>query len=98
MGFERIVVTESGFLRVTEGSRDAVAGYVGDGALGVGDDFSALDVETFDFGEGAADELSYNSKYTAGIDCLSLAVERSVAHSVRVEITSIGIASTCISV
>ena len=56
MGFERIVVAESGFLRVTESSGDAVAGYVGDSALGVGDDFSALNVETFDFGEGATDD------------------------------------------
>lgn len=56
MCLESVVVTKSGFLGVAKSCGDTIASHVGDCGLGVGNYGPALDVETFNFGERAADD------------------------------------------
>lgn len=95
---ELVGVAESSLLGGAEGVGDGVAGDAGDGGLRVRDDNAVLDVESFDLGKGAAggavggDELGDNGEDLAGVDGKTSTVEVGVAHSVGVEITSIGVA------
>lgn len=75
-----------------------------DGAHGVGDDNTVLDVEPLDLGEGTSvsavggEELSDNGEGLGGVDGLVGAVEGSVAHTVGVEVASIGVTEASVSV
>jgi len=68
------------------------------------DNLAVLDVEATDLGKGAArgsgigDELGDNRELLGGVNGEALAVEGGVAHTVRVEITAVGIADAGIAV
>jgi len=75
-----------------------------DCGLGVGDDNTALDVESLDFAQGSGistsvgDELGDDREHGVGVHCLSWTVELFVSLTVGVEITSIRIGNTDVSV
>lgn len=97
MSLETVVIAESSLLRVAESGRDGVTRHIRDLGFRVGNDLAALNVETFDFRQRAADELRDDSEGLGGVDCQALAVEGSVTHAVAVEIASIGIAHASIA-
>lgn len=104
MSVVNIWVTEDGLLGLTERVGERVAWDAGDGGLGVGDDNAILDVESLNLAQGSGigasvgDELSHDGEDRVGVDCLAWAVEVLVTLTVGVEVTSIGISDTGISV
>lgn len=100
---EDILVSKGLLLGCAEVRVDGVAGDTADIRLGVGDDYSVLDVESLDLAQSAAvgsigsDELRDDSHLGVGVDDLSGAEEASVAHAVWVEVTSIGVTGTCVA-
>jgi hypothetical protein len=98
MCLEGIVITEGSLLRITESCSDGITSNVGDSGLGIWNDRSTLDVESIDLSERIADELSDDSEDFRGVNSKTWAVERGVSHAVGVEITSVGIASSGVSV
>jgi hypothetical protein len=95
MCLEGIVITEGSLLRITESCSDRITSNVGDRGLGVWNDLSTLDVEAIYLSERIADELSDDSEDFRG---KTWTVERGVSHAVGVEITSVGITSSGVSV
>lgn len=105
LGRERAGVTEDGLLLGAEVGGDRVGSSdTGDVALGVLNDNAVLDIQAADLGEGTGgsvvggDELSDNGDLLGGIDGLAGAIEVGVAHTVGVEITTIFVAHTSITV
>lgn len=104
MGVEDVDVIEDILLRVAELGGDGVSGIPGNGGLGVGDDFAVLDVETLDLREGASvgsvvgQELSDQCERRVGIDNLARAIERVIALTEGVKVTSVRVAGAAISV
>jgi len=98
MCLEGIVITEGSLLGITESRSDRITSNVGDGGLRVWNDLSTLDVEALDFSERTADELSDDGEDFSGVNGKTWAVERGVSHAVGVEITSVGIAGSGVSV
>lgn len=97
MSLEGVVISKCSLLGIAERGSDRVTSDTGDCGLRVGDDPAVLDVESLDFGERVADELSDNCELGGGVDGQTLSVERLVSHTVGVEITSIRIASASVS-
>jgi hypothetical protein len=98
MCLEGIVITEGSLLRITESCSDRITSNVGDRGLGVWNDLSTLDVEAIYLSERIADELSDDSEDFRGVNGKTWTVERGVPHAVGVEITSVGITSSGVSV
>lgn len=99
-----INVTESDLLVGAELGGDRVVGlHAGNVGLGVCDDLAALDVDTANFAEGttggvvAGQELGHDSHLLGAVDGLALAEEGLVTHAVRVEIASVLVADTRMS-
>lgn len=97
MGLEGVIISKRRLLSIAVCGGDWVSSDVSDGRLRVGDHSSALDIEAFDFGQWAADELRYNGEHLAGVNSHALAVESGVTLAVRVEVASIRIASTSVA-
>ena len=104
-GTEVVLVTESLLLLHTEVVSDGVAGVdSGDGDLGVLDDFAVLDVETTDLGEvtGAGpvrgNELGDDGEFLAGVDGLAFTEEGLVTHTEGVEVASVFVADTTVTI
>ena len=102
---ERVGIAKGGLLRIAEGVGDGItAGHSGNFNGRVLDDLPVLDVETADFAELAAggvvggDELGYDGECLAGVNSLAVAVESLITHAPRVEIATILIANTTVSV
>lgn len=93
-----VVIAESSLLRVAEFGRDGIACDVWNERLGIGNKLVVLDVESLDLGEWVADELGDDGELFLRVDCHTWAVEARVSHAVRVEIASVGIAYSCVSV
>lgn len=94
-------IAESSLLSIAERLGDRVARDTSNVGLGVLNDLAVLDVETLDLAEiasGVLDELGDDGELGAGVDGLALTVEGGVAHAVRVEVATIGIAGTAIAV
>lgn len=101
---EIVGVAEDRLLGSAEGGGDRVAAGASDGGNGVGDDDAVLDVEALDVGEGAGgssvvgNELGDDGELGLGVDGLAWAVEVEVALAVRVEVASIRITGSSITV
>jgi len=102
---EAIIVVESGLLGGAEvGGDRVIGGHSGDVDLGVLDDLAVLDVDTADFLESSSvgsvggQELGDDGHLLGGIEDETGAIERGVTHAVRVEVASILVANTTISV
>jgi hypothetical protein len=97
LGGEQVLVTESSLLSAAESVGDGVTRDTGDSGLRVGKGLAILNVEALDFAQGTGgctilgDELGDDGEWLGGVDCLTSTVEGLVAHSVGVEITSVGI-------
>jgi len=105
MWSEAVTIAEGSLGSAAVGGGDGVVGgHAGDVDLGVLDNLAVLDVETTDLGERAAgrvvvgEELSDDGELGVGVDGLSGAVETLVAHTVRVEVTTVGVANASVSV
>lgn len=100
---EDILIAEGLLLGCAKVRGNRVSGYTGDIRGRVGDDLSALHVDALDLAEGAGvgtvagDELSNHGDLGLGVDGLAGAVEAFVAHAEGVEVTSIGIAGSCVA-
>jgi hypothetical protein len=95
-----ISIAESNLLGLAEVGVDGVARGTRDGGLGVGDDLAVLDVETLDLVEdtiGSLEELGDDGELGLGVDSHARSVEVLDTLAVRVEVASIGIASTGIT-
>ena len=95
LGRKGVGVAKLGLLRSAEVVGDGVAGRdVGHVDVGVGNDFAVLDVLAANLlkvarsGAGVGDELGDDGKDFARVDGLADAVERLVAHAVRVEVAA----------
>jgi hypothetical protein len=104
-GSEVVLVVEDGLLGSAELVGDRVVGsHSGDVGLGVLDDYTILDVDTADFlertsiGSVSSDELGDDGDLLGGIDSLAGSVEVLLTLAVRVEVASILVADTTISV
>ncbi len=102
---EAISVVESGLLGGAEVGGDGIIGsHSGDVDLGVLDDYTILDVDAADFlestsvGSVGGQELGDDGHLLGGIDDETGSVERGVTHAVRVEVASILVANSTISV
>lgn len=101
---EVVGVTEGGLLRVAEGVGDRVTGNTADGGVGLADDLAVLHIEALDLGQSTrggtvvGDELSHHGEGRASVNGQARTVEGFITHTVRVKITSIGIASTAIAI
>jgi len=101
---EVVGVAEGGLLGLAEVIINCVAADTCDVALGLIEDLATLDVLATDLDKVAVsgvvggDELSDDCKRFGGVDGLAWAVERSVAHSERVEIAAVLVAEALISV
>lgn len=101
---ELVLVTEGLLLRIAVGSRDTVTGNASDLAHAVVNDLAVLDVLAADLSECTTvsavvgDELSDNGELGLGVDSLAGAVERSVTLAVAVEIASILVTDTVVTV
>lgn len=91
---ERVVVSECSLLGIAPCWGNRVTCDVGNERLRVGDYNVILNVETFDFRERRPDKLGDDGELLGSIDFESLAVEGLVAHTVGVEITSVGVTNT----
>lgn len=97
-------LAKGGDLSSTEVGVDDISANSGDLGRRLGDDNAVLDVVTSDLGEGtgisavASDELSHNGEWLGGVNSLAGAVEVSVTETVRVEITSVRVAGTSVTV
>lgn len=104
MLIESILVVEDGLLRLAEVVVDGIACDASDGGDGIGDHDAVLDVEAFDFADCSGccavvgEVLGDDCEDAIGVDFLAWAIEASIAHAVRVEITSIGIAGSAVAV
>lgn len=99
---EVIGVVEGNLLGLAEAVGDGAAGVVGNLGLGVANDLAILNIETLDLRKlavAALDELGHDSHLLGGInvEAGAGAVEGVVALAVRVEIATIGIASSSIA-
>ena len=101
---EVVGVAEYRLLGSAEIGGDRVAAGASDGGDRVGDDDAILDVEALDVGESTGggsvigDELGDDGELGLGVDGLAWAVEVEAALAVRVEVTSIRVASSSITV
>jgi len=97
---ERVLVIKDLRLVCAELLGDRVTSDAGDFRGRVRNDFTALNIETLDIMEGTTlfDELGDDSEDLVGVDGLAGAEEGGVAHSVGVEVASVGIAAAGISV
>lgn len=101
---EVVGVAEDGLLVLAEVIVDCVAANTCDVALGLIEDLATLDVLAADLNKVAVsgvvggNELSDDCERLGGVDGLAWAVERSVAHSERVEIAPVLITEALISV
>lgn len=101
---EVVGVAEYRLLGSAEIGGDRVAAGASDGGDRVGDDDTILDVEALDVGESTGggsvigDELGDDGELGLGVDGLAWAVEVEAALAVRVEVTSIRVASSSITV
>lgn len=98
---EVIDITESRLLSIAERLGDGVASDASNLGLRVLNDLAVLDIEALDLTEIASrvlEELGDDGELLGGIDGLALTVEGGVTHAVRVEVATIGIASTAIAV
>lgn len=97
-------LVKGGELSSTEVGVDDISADSGDLGTWLGDDNTVLNVVTSDLGEGtsrsavASDKLSHNGEWLGGVDSQAGAVEVSVTETVRVEITSVGVAGTGVTV
>jgi hypothetical protein len=99
-------VTENGLLLSAEVIGDGVEGRrdSGDVDLGVLDDFAVLNIDTADFLKStgistvSGNELGNDSDLLGSVDGLSGSIEAGVTHAVRVEVASILVANTTITV
>jgi hypothetical protein len=105
LGSKVVVVTEGGLLVGAELlGNGIVGGETSNVGLGVLDDLAVLDVETADLlestisGAVGGDELGHDGELGASINGLARAIERSVAHTVRVEVATVLVADTTIAV
>jgi len=64
---------------------------------GIADDFPSLDVKALDFCQGIANELCDDGKDFSSVDSEARTVEGLCAQTVRVEIASVWVASSCIT-
>lgn len=94
---EGVSVVEGGLLGKAVGWSDGVSSDTWDGGLRVWNDNTVLDVVTLDLVQVTvgssivSQELGDNGERLGGVDSHARAVEGGVTHTVRVEITSIGI-------
>jgi hypothetical protein len=101
---EVVVVAEDGLLVLAEGIGDGVAADTSDVGRGLLPDLATLDVKTTDFNKVAAfsvvggDELSHNGDRLLGVNRLTRAVERLVAHAEGVVIATVSVAVASVSV
>lgn len=97
-------LAKSGDLSSTEVRVDDISADSGDLGRRLGVDNAVLDVVTSDLGEGTgggavvSDELSNNGEWLSGVDGLAGAVEVSDTKTVRVEVTSVGVAGTGVTI
>lgn len=100
---EDVLIAEGFLLGCAEVRGDRVSGDTTDIRGRVGDNLSVLHVDALDLAEGAGvsavagDELSDHGHLGLGVDGLAGAVEALVAHAEGVEVTSIGIAGSCVA-
>jgi hypothetical protein len=92
------IVTEGSLLGGAVVSSDGVTGNASNGGRWVGDDLATLDVEALDLSEWVTDELSDDSEWRRRVNGQALSVEVSDTLAIRVEVTSIGIAGSGVSV
>ena len=104
VGGENIDVAEEFFLRLAELRCDRVTRISGVGRLGVGDDDTVLDIEAFDFRQGACvrvvvcQELGHHRDRAVRVDCKAWPVEGLVPLTVGVEVAAIGVAGAAVAV
>lgn len=97
-------LAKSGELSSAEVGVDDISADSGDLGGRLGDDNAVLDVVTSNLRKGAgggtviSDELSHNGEGLGGVDGLAGAVEVSVTETVRVEVTSVRVAGTSITI
>lgn len=100
---EDILIAEGFLLGCAEVRGDRVSGDTANVRGRVGDNLSVLHVDALDLAEGAGvgavagDELSNNGHLGLGVDGLARAEEGLVTHTEGVEVTSIGIAGSCVA-
>jgi hypothetical protein len=104
LGAEGVGIAESGLLGCAPGVAGVVlGGNASDVGDGVGDGVAVLDVETLNGGESAGgspvhcDELCDDSDWLGCVDNHTRAIERGVAHAVGVEITTVLVAYSVVS-
>ena len=104
MRCEHVDVVENVLLRIAKLGGKRISWDTGDGGLSVGNDFAILDVETLDLGQGAgvssviSQKLGNESEWGVGIDDATRAIEGLISLAESIEVTSIGVAGTAISV
>jgi hypothetical protein len=102
---EVVGITEDGLLLCAVGVGDVIDGVnsrpVG---VGVGDDITILNIPTFDGikvtrgGTGVSNELSDDREFLGGINGLAWTIEGGISHTIGVEIATVTIANTAVSV
>jgi len=100
-----VLVTKDGLLLIAVVVADVVGGgNSGPVGVGVGDGDAILDVESLNTNEvtrgstGVSDELGYNGENLGGINGQSWTVEGGITHTVGVEITTVFVANTVVSI
>lgn len=100
---EDVVIAECLLLGSAEVGGDRVTSDTVNVRCGIGDDFTALHVEALDLRQGprvgaiSSNELGYHRNWGGRVNQLAGAIERLIAHAVSVEVTTIRVASSCIT-
>ena len=99
-----VVIAKCRLLGSAEVGGDRVTSDAFNVRCGIGDDLTALHVEALDLRQGTgvsavgSDELGHHGNWGRRVDELAEAIERLIAHAVSVEVTTIRVASSSITI